>query len=192
MSTHATNEAKAVVRRVMLARRAVLSVESVVAWSQAILDHALALPDLEEARSAFVYVSIEREVDTRPLIAALLDRDVTVAVPFIAGPGVIEAHCIASLDELMPGRYGIPAPRHPHPLTDAPDVCLAPAVALTEQCQRLGMGGGYYDRYLASHRPGVTIALAYEMQVVPHIPTETVDRPVDTIVTERRVIHRPL
>lgn len=191
MATDASTDAKAVLRRTMLARRAVLPAEGVARWSQAVLDRALAMPELEEARSAFVYVSMEREVDTRPLIEALLRRGVEVAVPFIAGPGIIEAHRIASLDALQPGRYGIPAPAQPDPMTATPDVCLAPAVALTERCERLGMGGGYYDRYLASHAPGVTIALAFEMQILPHLPTEPTDRRVDAIVTERRVIHAP-
>ncbi|MFA9477049.1 5-formyltetrahydrofolate cyclo-ligase [Phycisphaerales bacterium AB-hyl4] len=188
MTADATTQAKAVLRRTMLAKRAVLSADDVATWSQAITARALDLPELEEARSAFVYVSIEREVDTRPLLAALLERDITVAVPFIAGPGRLEAHHITSLDHLTPGRYGIPAPAHPSPFTDTPDVCLTPAVALTEHGERMGMGGGYYDRYLAQHHTGVIIALAFEMQIVPHIPTEPTDRRVNTIVTDRRVI----
>ncbi|MEX1016596.1 MAG: 5-formyltetrahydrofolate cyclo-ligase [Phycisphaeraceae bacterium] len=192
MPTDSISEAKIMLRQTMQRRRDALRAEEAAVWSRAIAERVLASPEVVRAASVFVYVSIGREVATRGLIEALLGEGKTVAVPFIAGepgePGHLEVHCIASLAELQPDRYGIPAPKHPRPLAGLPDVCLMPAVALSERGERLGMGGGYYDRYLAMHRPGVTMALAYEMQLVTMMPVERIDQPVDAIVTERRVI----
>ena len=65
---------------------------------------------------------------------------------------------------------------------------ILPAVAVDVKGYRLGQGGGYYDRYLQAHPQHPTIALAFEMQVVDHLPVESFDWKVWVIVTEERVI----
>ncbi|MEX0744658.1 MAG: 5-formyltetrahydrofolate cyclo-ligase [Phycisphaeraceae bacterium] len=188
MTLDSPTDAKNALRQVMLRRRAAVAAEQAADWSRRIVACALEMVELRSAASVFVYVSVGREAATAGLIEALLERGLIVAVPRVIGPGLIEPHHIASLAQLEPGKYGIPAPTSGEMLAGAPDICFAPAVAVTERGQRMGMGGGYYDRYLATHRPGATVALCYEMQVVPDMPTEPTDRPVDAVVTERRVV----
>ena len=70
-----------------------------------------------------------------------------------------------------------------------------PLVGFDEQCNRMGMGGGYYDRCFAhkrdqnSQKP-VLIGVAYELQGVANVHTEDWDVPLDYIITERRIIQR--
>jgi 5-formyltetrahydrofolate cyclo-ligase len=72
---------------------------------------------------------------------------------------------------------------------DRLDLVVVPGVAFDPQGNRLGWGAGYYDRLLAQVRADAPIvALAFECQIVPAIPPESHDVPVDVIVTEQRII----
>ena len=159
-------------RQQIQSRRASLSIQQVQTWSAAISDRVLALPEVQAASSIFIYLSVGNEVQTLTLAGQLLAMGKIVAVPVVAQPGVMQACRIKSLLELSPDRYGIPSPRDASQVEDWPEVCLAPAVAVTEEGNRLGMGGGYYDRWLAAHRAAMPIALCYEMQIVPELATE--------------------
>ncbi|EPE60492.1 5-formyltetrahydrofolate cyclo-ligase family protein [Exiguobacterium sp. S17] len=67
------------------------------------------------------------------------------------------------------------------------DTCIVPGRVFDRSGYRIGWGGGYYDRFLATYR-GATIALAYDVQVLDEIPIEPHDIPVELIVTEREMI----
>mgnify|MGYP006274802437 CR=1 FL=1 len=181
---------KAPLRRQVRARRAAINPATRQVYAEQARRLAGELPEVRRASCVFVYVSTGPEVGTRHLIADLLDAGKTVAVPVIteAGDGVMFAAPLVSLDELGPGRFGIPAPRDPRRLETPIDAVLAPCVAVTEDGRRLGAGGGYYDRFLADHAAAFTAALAFEAQLVDDVPFHPHDRRVDAIVTERRVI----
>ena len=70
------------------------------------------------------------------------------------------------------------------------DVIIVPLVAFDEQCNRLGRGGGWYDRFLAMQPQAQTIGLAYEFQQVSALPTEPHDIALDHVITEARVVTR--
>lgn len=102
-------------------------------------------------------------------------------------------------DRLRPNRYGIPEPvrrkRHLH-AAQALDIVLMPLVGFDADCNRVGMGAGYYDRSLAFlrrrarwHRPRL-IGLAHECQRVERLEPRPWDVPLDAVVTEARVYRR--
>ena len=68
--------------------------------------------------------------------------------------------------------------------TDTFDVIVVPLLGFDEANNRLGMGGGWYDRFLARQPRALTIGLAFECQKVPLVPTEPHDQPLDVVVTE--------
>lgn len=178
-------------RKQIQSRRASLSIQQVQTWSAAISERVLALPEVQTASSIFIYLSVAEEVQTLTLAGKLLAMGKTVSVPMVTQRGVMKACRITSLMELSPDRYGIPSPREDSPVEDWPQLCLAPAVAVTEKGDRLGMGGGYYDRWLAAHPAAMPIALCYEMQIVPELATEPIDQRVACIITEQRTIRCP-
>lgn len=90
---------------------------------------------------------------------------------------------------LAAGPYGMAQPRADDAIM-TPDVLIMPLIAFTSKCERLGQGGGHYDRYLAIHNPQYKIGLAYDIQERPFIPTEPHDVPLDYIVTPTRLIQR--
>lgn len=148
------------------------------------LDAALADPS---RRCWFIYVSHRDELQTHDLIRSLLDRGRIVAVPRITPDQAMIAQGIVSFDAMKPGRHGILAPDAEGPEL-APDLCIVPCLAVTGSGDRLGMGGGYYDRYLARHPEMATFALAFDEQVIDTIPVEPHDRRMDYIVTPTRVV----
>ncbi|MFO7858239.1 MAG: 5-formyltetrahydrofolate cyclo-ligase [Ectothiorhodospiraceae bacterium] len=127
-------------------------------------------------------------MDTHSLIDALLADGKSVAVPRIVDGTTIHAVTMQGWDDLESGRWGILAPRHDAPTAGPLDAAIVPGVAFTERRDRLGHGRGYYDRWLDENPDAATIALGFELQIVPEIPVEAHDRPVDCLVTEERVL----
>lgn len=69
-----------------------------------------------------------------------------------------------------------------------PDVLFMPLVGFTARGERLGQGGGFYDRWLAAHPATVAIGMAWDMQEVPELPLEDHDMPLAAIITPTRIL----
>lgn len=175
-------------------KRRALSKTAVRAESDRICAHVLALPELHEASSVLLYLPIQGEVDTWPLCHHCWASGLEVLLPRCRAnePGLMDFFIVTDSSQLGPGTYGIteplpnkarlcPAPK--------PEILFIPAVAFDSQGYRLGFGGGYYDRFLASSEClGLTIGLAYDFQILPNLPVEPWDFPVDIIITPTRTI----
>jgi 5-formyltetrahydrofolate cyclo-ligase len=138
------------------------------------------------------FASFRTEVDTAPLVAWLLARGVTVALPRMVGPRHIEAFAVTDpAADLAPGGYGIAEPRPELPVVEpaAIDVVIVPGSAFDARGGRLGYGGGFYDAFLTRTRPDTRrVGICFDLQVVARVPREPHDLCVDVVVTERRVI----
>ena len=95
---------------------------------------------------------------------------------------------VDSLDELFASRWQLREPVAYEPLLQAPDkidLILVPGLAFSQSCQRLGRGGGYYDRLLASENLRARkIGVCFDLQTFPELPVESHDVCVDAVVTE--------
>ena len=89
--------------------------------------------------------------------------------------------------DLEAGVWGLRQPRIAAPVV-TPEVLFMPLVGFTANGDRLGQGGGYYDRYLAAHPQTVAIGMAWDVQEVPELPTELHDIRLSAIVTPTRVL----
>lgn len=181
--------AKDTIRRMALARRARLDPADRSARGAAIVDRLLDLPEVAEADPILAFASVRSEVPTDRLIGAVLASGRTLLLPYVADDGSLRAAPVTSLDDLRPGFAGIPEPRARLRLVPAdPAVIVVPGVAFDERGGRLGYGGGFYDRFLASAPPVPRIGVCFEAQVFPEIPIEPHDERVDIVVTEERVL----
>ncbi len=137
------------------------------------------------ARTVFCYIGTDREVDTMPILHAALREGRTVAVPLCTAPGVMEARQITGVGDLVSGKYGILAPRASCPVLEPEEIGVAvvPCCTGNGRGERLGYGGGYYDRYLPRTRCPALL-LCRSRLVHEDIPTEAHDARMDYLVTE--------
>jgi 5-formyltetrahydrofolate cyclo-ligase len=159
--------------------------------------------DLEafnESRSILMYVSFRSEVDTRNYLDDILRSGKRLVLPVVdARHNILKLYEVKDTSELAPGYMGIPEPEIREnrrvTLKDI-DLVVIPGTGFDANGNRLGYGGGYYDRLLSyeskqlaevEHIP--TIALAFEEQIGDDIPAEPHDIKVDMIITDERLIH---
>jgi 5-formyltetrahydrofolate cyclo-ligase len=143
-----------------------------------------ALPHLGPPGILGCLAAVGDEADPAPLETAARGAGWRTAFPRVTAGGPLTFHA-AALHELSPGFRGIPEPRPGLPAV-GPDVVLVPLVAADRNGNRLGQGGGHYDRTLAALRaqgPLLAIGLAWDMQIMADIPARPWDQPLDAIAT---------
>jgi 5-formyltetrahydrofolate cyclo-ligase len=173
---------KAGLRRRIAAARAARPAAERAAAARLIRDHVLELPQVAAAGTIAAYYSVGTEPDTHGLIFALWKRGSYVVLPVLLADGDLDWASYEGPGSLAAGPRGLLQPTEPArgPGTVArADVVLVPALAVDESGNRLGRGGGSYDRALARVGGQVpTIALVYDGELVGRLPAEPHDRPV--------------
>lgn len=179
-------EEKQLLRRTMKALENSLSHRYKEESSRAIAAHLLAMPEYQEAGTVFCFVGTEREIDTRPILKDVLAAGKRLCVPLCTGKGIMEPRQVTDLAQLVPGAYGIlePPANAPPAAVDEVDFAVLPCLTCNHLGQRLGRGGGYYDRFLSHYRGG-TVLLCREKLIREEIPLEPHDYPVPWVLTER-------
>lgn len=182
---------KGELRREFRQRRAALTPELAGGWSAAIAARVGSLDEYVRANVVHCYASsLPREVRTDEFILRSLSERKRVICPRVRAHGQLEHREIAGLSDFVDSTFGL---REPDPALAAPadpdaaGLIVAPGVAFTQRGGRLGMGGGYYDRFLTQVSAPI-VGLAYEMQLVDSLPLSAHDQRVGIIVTELRVI----
>jgi len=170
---------KAALRSRFLATRARLSAEQCAQAGRLIRDALLGLPEMGMAGTVAAYYSVGTEPDTRGLIFALWKRGTYVLLPILREDGDLDWASYEGPDSLVRGRRGLWEPGEPGRGVEAvarADVVLAPALAVDRAGNRLGRGGGSFDRAL-SRVGGLipVIALLYDDELVKRVPTEPHD-----------------
>lgn len=154
---------------------------------------ALELEQVASARHVLGFAAAPEELDPAALLDALRQAGASICLPRIAGPGALTLHVCEIDDDLEQGPFGLrqPAAAMPETFADCVDLVIVPGVAFDADGGRLGFGGGYYDRLLATMPHAYRIALAYDCQLLAHIPAEEHDERVDAIVTPGRTLLAP-
>ncbi len=163
--------------------------------SRAICDRFAALPEYAAARTVLFYVDVRSEVRTRFYLPTALTHGKKVVVPWCNDRGELELFHLENMDELATGMYRILEPRTelrslPAKQVDPRelDLVMVPGVAFDRTGARMGHGKGYYDKLLQHARPDAPlVALAFECQLFPEIPTAPHDVFMDRIITEKAV-----
>jgi 5-formyltetrahydrofolate cyclo-ligase len=177
-------------RQLMRAKRDRVASPIIYEAGQRIYEQVTAWSVFKDAHCVACYVSIDNEVDTRRLIISALDMGKQVCVPVTQKKSVMHFQLISGLDELLPTRFGLLEPvfqAEKIVVPDDLDLVIVPGLAFDRQGNRLGFGGGFYDRFL-TRCSATRMGLAYAFQVVDVVPIENHDVQMDRLVTEDEVI----
>ena len=157
-----------------------------------IIRNVLQLPEYLQASVVFCFVGTSSEINTIPLLEDILAQKKCLAVPRCISSGIMSAFIITNLTELEKGAYGILEPKKSCPVIspDQIDFAVVPCIACDKQGNRLGKGGGYYDRFMLN-KLYKTASICRKKFLQDHIPTEKWDQKVDIVITEE-IIYRPL
>ncbi len=182
------NAEKDALRKSVLLYRKALPPQEKAALDAAIAARVLRSGAYLTAKTVFCYVSLPHEIDTRPILEDAWRRGKRVAVPRCRANGQMAFYAVDSFGDLSPGMLGISEPKEDRPLClpQQSDLCIVPCLAASESGDRLGYGGGYYDRYLSGCSVR-TVGLCYASCVTRAMPTEPFDVPLQMIVTEKEV-----
>ncbi|MHC4599721.1 MAG: 5-formyltetrahydrofolate cyclo-ligase [Planctomycetota bacterium] len=182
--------AKRKLRNSVLEARDALSEAERASKSEAIQNRLFALPQWPPDGPVLFFHTMKTEVNTVPMMKVALDASIPVSLPRMAEGGALELLMVTDLDEdLEPNAIGIREPRPGAPRVNPRDlrIVIVPGVAFDPLGYRIGYGGGYYDRLLASAPRPLRVGLAFDLQRVPSLPRQPHDVPVDVLVTESGV-----
>lgn len=186
--THETptaHEQKAVLRRHILQVRQEIK-HTLAEVSSQINGRLRHCPEWEKAQIIMAYLAMPTEVSVDGLIAHALQEKKTVCVPVLrSAPGVMESVQLVSLDAVCPRRLGIREPIDTTRIIRPEDIdlVLVPGVSFQANGARIGMGAGYYDRFLVKTN-AVTIGICPQACMSIDIPMMPYDHYVDYVVTE--------
>ncbi len=135
-----------------------------------------------QAKTIYGYLPYNQEVRTTSMLERALQDGKQVAVPKIYGDEMRFIY-LTDLSQVEKGYCGIPEPIADGPVADDPTaLVLMPGLAFTQKGDRMGYGGGFYDKFLACEPEHPTVALCYDFQIVRSLPTQEHDIPVDLVL----------
>lgn len=170
------------IRQVIKEQRRTMKVASKILWDEAICRKVMSLDEIFRAFCVYCYVSTQGEVSTWGLIEALLKQGKCVAVPRVEGKE-LEFYSIHGKADLEEGTMGIMEPKSSClKIHDSKAPVIVPGLAFDNSGNRMGYGGGFYDRFFEKEPNHLRIAVAYGFQIFDHIPTEPHDKPMNRII----------
>lgn len=177
-------------RTEMLAKLSSISKEKHIEKSLVIAARLYEQPEWKKARTVGITLSMAHEVDTYPIIEQAWHSGKQVAVPKCdRETRTMVFRYITSYEQLETVYMNLKEPVPEITLKAIPseiDLMIVPGLAFTQEGDRLGYGGGYYDRYLPSYN-GSTAVLAFSEQLLTEVPLEPNDHKVQKIITDQAV-----
>lgn len=196
MHEHSSATERQQLRRLLLSYRGQLTEAERERAAHKVSEHLHALTEFQQAQTIGSYHSVRAELPTAELNQHL-QREKQLALPRLH-PVVSNHLLFLQVTEKTiwhANSFGIPEPRLASPdivPLDHLDILLVPLVGFDQQGNRMGMGGGFYDRTLAAHRAGrypklLTIGLAFDCQQLEQLPTEPWDVPLNMVITPAKI-----
>ncbi len=189
MSTLAANKKR--LRREALARRDSIPAPDRERKSLSITNRLLELSEVQAAHVVMVYAAMRSEADTVDLVQWAWQQGKEVGFPVtVPEAKQLLVVPVTSFDQLRTSNFGVPEPDPWAKKLDPGeiDVVIVPGAAFDPRGFRIGYGAGYYDRFLPQIE-GISIGIGFAEQVLPMVPADAHDVPVDLLVTDEQVIY---
>lgn len=176
------------VRQKLQHARTAMTKDEAINNSRLIARHILESELYKKADVIMGYLSFGKEASIDLVLQQALASDKIVCVPHVFyGANFMQAIRIKEMGKFRLDKFGIRTPLEPHEAIE-PQVLkliLVPGVGFTKQGKRMGMGKGYYDRFLPQATNAVFVGVAHSLQVIAEIPTNAYDITMQYLVTER-------
>lgn len=188
-------QSKRDLRKILRTRRRTLTPQAQRLAARNLTRQLQRLPLFIRARHIAGHWPADGEISPLPFLRELQRQGKTVYLPEVLTNGQLGFRRFHIAAHLGQNRYGIPEPlSREHRFPQDLDIVLMPLVGFDRQGNRLGMGGGYYDRTFAFlrqqawHRRPVLVGLAHDFQQVASLSHDDWDIPLQVIVTDTSVI----
>lgn len=173
---------KSTLRKEIREKKRTMTEEQINAASAELMRLFLASDLYRQARAVYGYLPYNQEVRTVPILEQAIRDGKRVAVPKVYGDEM-KFIWMDDLSAVSDGYAGIPEPVADEPIADDPTaLVLMPGLAFDPQGHRIGYGGGFYDKFLASEPNHPTLALCYAFQMKEQLQTEEFDKNVDCVL----------
>ncbi|MGX7925933.1 5-formyltetrahydrofolate cyclo-ligase [Tsuneonella sp. HG094] len=187
-----TSQTKADLRRRLRAER-IAHAAALPTQVRALIFHRPPRPVLDlvpAGATVGLYHATPGEAPTGGYARFFLDQGHPIALPWFAAREAAMTFRLHSDpfegSDLFPGPFGVQPDNEAEEVQ--PDVLFVPVVGFTGDGQRLGQGGGHYDRWLAAHPGAIPVGMAWDMQEIPQFAAERHDVPLRAVVTPTRVL----
>ena len=180
-------EAKQALRTEIRRRERALPPDYKAESSAAICRALAALPEFAAAETVLAFYGLAREIDTRGFLRETLARGKTLLLPRCEPERQLALCVVCELEaDLAPGAFGILEPKRSCPVLEpeAADLCVVPCTTFDRAGNRLGQGGGYYDRLLPRLRCP-TVCICRERLLADAVPTGDFDARCTLYLTEK-------
>lgn len=183
---------KKIIRKEILNNRNKLNTNLIKEFSKEIQNNLINNDVYKNSNSIFIYISFGTEVETIDIIKNALNLGKEVYVPKTnKSTKEMDAIRINNFDNMTVDKWGIlePISVDKNKIGENFDLIIMPGVAFDRDGNRIGYGGGYYDKYILNHsKESKRLALAYDFQIVKNIKNEEHDIKVNYIITEKEFI----
>ena len=135
------------------------------------------------------YYPTNYEIDDIEILNYFFKKGSIISLPKIKKKNQMEFYTWCKNDPLLINKYGIPEPENTNRVY--PDILFVPLVAFDKELNRLGYGGGFYDRYIqkiSKTKKIIKVGLAFSFQKIKTIPINKYDKKLDIIITEKNII----
>lgn len=179
---------KTEIRKALKKQRDAISNDDRLAASNAVNEKLFNMTCWKEAKSVFTFVSYNNEIDTYSIMKQALAEKKRLFVPKVDGQDMFFFEITDIEKDLKPGAYGIMEPNTLGQDISRAGLMIVPGLAFDNNKNRLGYGGGFYDRYLSFPNIHVTVAIGFDFQIIDEVPCEATDIKMDYIVTPNNTI----
>ena len=189
-SNPSISERKKGLRQKMLAMRRALSANETESRSSSLKENILSLLEYKNAKKIMAFLAMKGESNLDGFIRQALLDGKEVYIPVCLPERQMEAGRLIDMEHFEKGPLGLRNLPAGYEVTspESLDLVLIPGLAVSQEGIRLGMGAGYYDRYLARVPFEKRVAALWDLQVIPDIPSEPFDQKIAKIVTDKSVI----
>ena len=189
-SNPSISERKKGLRQKMLAMRRALSANETESRSSSLKENILSLPEYKNAKKIMAFLAMKGESNLDGFIRQALLDGKEVYIPVCLPERQMEAGRLIDMEHFEKGPLGLRNLPAGYEVTspESLDLVLIPGLAVSQEGIRLGMGAGYYDRYLARVPFDKRVSALWYFKVIPDIPSEPFDQKIYKIVTDKSVI----